>query len=264
MARRPYIVGNWKMYKTPLEADALAGELKRGLPDVAAVDVGVAPPAISIPAVVARLKHSGVHIAGQDLHAEPSGAFTGAISGEMLRSAGCTDVLIGHSERRALFHDDDAIVNRKVHAAFRSGLLPILCVGETLPQREAGDADEVVSGQLAMGLAGLQADQVGALALAYEPVWAIGTGRTATPELAGAMHAMIRAWLVARYPGWVSSSVRVLYGGSVKPQNAGALLGQPDIDGLLVGGASLDAEGFLAIVNAAAARQTVSSPGART
>lgn len=249
MARRPYIVGNWKMYKTPLEADALAGELKRGLPDVAAVDVGVAPPAISIPAVVARLKHSGVHIAGQDLHAEPSGAFTGAISGEMLRSAGCTDVLIGHSERRALFHDDDAIVNRKVHAAFRSGLLPILCVGETLPQREAGDADEVVSGQLAMGLAGLQADQVGALALAYEPVWAIGTGRTATPEQAQQVHALLRAQLKAATER--APAMTILYGGSMNAANAANLLSQPDIDGGLIGGASLKAPDFLAIIAAA-------------
>lgn len=254
MSRRPYIVGNWKMYKSPVEADALAGALKKGLSEQSAADVGVAPPAISIPAVVARLKHTGIHVAGQDLHPEPSGAFTGAISGEMLRAAGCSDVIVGHSERRALFGDDDALVHRKVHAAFRAGLLPILCVGESLPQREAGEAEEVVAGQLAAALSGLAADQVASLCVAYEPVWAIGTGRTATPELAGLMHSFIRGWLVARYPGYVAQSVRILYGGSVKPSNAAGLLSRPDIDGLLVGGASLEADSFLQIVAASVPR----------
>ncbi len=254
MSRRPYIVGNWKMYKTPAEADALAAALKRGLSEQSAADVGVAPPAISVPAVVARLKHTGVHVAGQDLHPESAGAFTGAISGEMLRAAGCTDVIVGHSERRTLFGDDDALVNRKVHAAFRAGLLPILCVGESLPQRESGEAEEVVAGQLSLGLSGLRADQVASLSIAYEPVWAIGTGRTATPELAEAMHTCVRGWLSARYPSYVAQSVRILYGGSVKPANAAGLLCRRDIDGLLVGGASLEADGFLAIVAAAAQR----------
>ncbi len=256
MSRRPYIVGNWKMYKAPAEADALATALKKGLSEQGAVDVGVAPPAISIPAVAARLKHTGVHVAGQDLHAESAGAFTGAISGEMLRAAGCSDVIVGHSERRALFGDDDALVNRKVHAAFRSGLLPILCVGESLPQRESGEAEEIVTGQLSLGLSGLTADQVASLSIAYEPVWAIGTGRTATPELAEAMHGCVRGWLSARYPSYVAQSVRILYGGSVKPANAAGLLSRRDIDGLLVGGASLDAEGFLAIIAAAGPRQS--------
>lgn len=255
MSRRPYIVGNWKMFKTPAEADTLAAALKKGLSEQAAADVGVAPPAISIPAVVARLKHTGVHVAGQDLHHEASGAFTGAISGEMLRAAGCSDVLVGHSERRSLFGDDDAAVNRKVHAAFRAGLLPIVCVGESLPQRESGEAEEVVAGQLGAALSGLRADQVASLNIAYEPVWAIGTGRTATPEQAEAMHTFIRGWLTARYPGYVAQGIRILYGGSVKPANAAGLLARRDIDGLLVGGASLDAEGFLAIVAAAAPRQ---------
>lgn len=251
MSRRPYIVGNWKMYKTPVEADALAAALKRGLTEQTAADVGVAPPAISIPAVVARLKHTGVHVAGQDLHPESGGAFTGAISGEMLRAAGATDVIVGHSERRALFGDDDATVNRKLYAAFRAGLVPILCVGESLPQRESGEAEEVVAGQLANALSGLAADQVASLSVAYEPVWAIGTGRTASPEQAEAMHVFIRGWLSARYAGYVANSVRILYGGSVKPSNAAGLLFRRDIDGLLVGGASLEPESFLAIVAAA-------------
>jgi triosephosphate isomerase len=255
VSRRPYIVGNWKMHKTPAEADALAGALKRGLAELSAADVGVAPPAISIPAVVARLKATGVRVAGQDLHAEASGAYTSAISGEMLRAAGCSDVIVGHSERRALFGDDDGLVNRKVHAAFRAGLIPILCVGESLPHREAGEAEHVVSGQLAAGLSGLSTDQIAALSLAYEPVWAIGTGRTATPEQAGAMHSFIRSWLVARYPSYVAQGVRILYGGSVKASNAAGLLCRDDVDGLLVGGASLDAEGFLAIVSAAETRR---------
>lgn len=256
MKRRPYIVGNWKMYKTPAEADALAAALKRGLSNQSAADVGVAPPSIAIPTVVARLKQTGIRVAGQNLHEQASGAFTGEISGEMLRAAGCSDVLVGHSERRQIFREDDATIGKKVQAAFRSGLLPILCVGETLPQRESGDADEVVAGQLSAALSGLAADQVASLSVAYEPVWAIGTGRTATPAMAQAMHASIRGWLAARFPPYVAQSLRILYGGSVKPGNAAELLAAADIDGLLVGGASLEADSFLAIVNAANAVQT--------
>lgn len=253
MARRPFIVGNWKMYKGPTEADALASAIRVGVREGCPADVGVAPPFISILPVVARLKHSGVRVAAQDLHPEPSGAFTGAVSGEMLRQAGVTDVLVGHSERRALFGEDDALINRKVLAAFRAGLLPILCFGETLEQREGGRAEQIVATQLDRGLAGLSADQIPALTLAYEPVWAIGTGRTATPEMAQAMHAVVRAWLRSRYPSYVAEQTRVLYGGSVKANNAAGLLRQPDIDGLLVGGASLEPESFLAIIAAAGA-----------
>ena len=253
MRRRPYIVGNWKMYKTPAEADTLAAALKRGLADQAAADVGVAPPSLAIPGVVARLKQTGIRVAGQNLHEQASGAFTGEISGEMLKAAGCSDVLVGHSERRQIFHEDDGTIARKVSAAFRAGLLPIVCVGETLPQRESGTAEDVVFAQLAAALGGLAPDQVVSLSLAYEPVWAIGTGRTATPAQAQAMHAAIRAWLSARYPAYVAQGARILYGGSVKPGNAAELLSAADIDGLLVGGASLDAESFLAIVGAASA-----------
>lgn len=253
MRRRPFIVGNWKMFKTPAEADALASALKRGLAEQTAADVGVAPPSLSIPTVVARLKQTGIHVAGQNLHEQPSGAFTGEISGEMLRAAGCSDVIVGHSERRQIFREDDALVGKKVQAAFRAGLLPIVCVGETLPQREAGDAEEVVAGQLSAALSGLSADQVASLAIAYEPVWAIGTGRTATAAMAQAMHASVRGWLGARFPPYVAQSVRILYGGSVKPSNAAELLSAADIDGLLVGGASLEADSFLAIVAAASA-----------
>lgn len=255
MNRRPFIVGNWKMHKGPAEADALATLLKRDLSSQTAVDVGVAPPYVSLPAVAARLKHTGIEVAAQDLHPEVQGAFTSAISGEMLRQVGCSYVIVGHSERRALFGDDDQTVGQKVQAAFRAGLLPILCVGETLNERDGGQAEEVVARQLEHGLRGLHADQVAAVTIAYEPIWAIGTGRTATPALAQEMHSFIRAWLRERYPSYVASQLRIQYGGSVKPDNAAGLLSQPDIDGALIGGASLDPSGFVAIIEAAAQRR---------
>jgi triosephosphate isomerase len=250
MGRRIFIAGNWKMNKGPIEADTLATALKRALAGQTAVDVAVAPPSISIAAVASRLKHTGVEVSGQDLHAETGGAFTGAVSGEMLRQAGCTYVIVGHSERRQIFGDTDEQVNAKVHAAFRDGLLPILCVGESLAQRDAGTAEHVVCQQVKAGLAGLSADQVVTVTLAYEPIWAIGTGRTATPDQAQAMHAAIRTWLGHNHPPFVAQQLRIQYGGSVKPSNATALLSQPDIDGALVGGAALDAESFAAIVRA--------------
>ena len=168
----------------------------------------------------------------------------------MLRQAGCAYVIVGHSERRRVFGDDDALVNRKVHAALRAGLLPILCVGETLEERSAGQATQVVSSQLTQGLAGLSADQVASCTLAYEPVWAIGTGHTASPDQAQEVHAEVRAWLTQSYPAYVARQVRIQYGGSVKPGNALSLLSQPDIDGALVGGAALKVDSFVAIVEA--------------
>lgn len=254
MARRPFVAGNWKMYKGPVEADALAMALKRALVDVGNVDVAVAPPMVSIAAVAARLRHSGVALAGQDLHPAAEGAFTGATSGEHLKAAGCAYVIVGHSERRTLFGEDDALVGQKVQAALRAGLLPILCVGETLAERDAGQAAAVVTRQLEVALRGLPADQAAGLTVAYEPVWAIGTGRSASPEQAQEMHATVRAFLYARFPAFVGAQVRIQYGGSVKPGNAAALLSQPDIDGALVGGASLDADDFFAIIRAAAGR----------
>ena len=253
MSRRPFIAGNWKLHKGPRDADSLANELKRALSNSTAVDIAVAPPFISIPAVAQRLQHTGIEVAGQDLHPEVSGAFTSAVGGEMLRQAGCAYVIVGHSERRRVFDDDNATVNQKVLAAFRSGLLPILCVGETLDERNAGRVVEVVSTQLATGLAGLTADQVATCTIAYEPVWAIGTGQTASPTQAQEVHAEIRDWLTRNYPAYVSRQVRIQYGGSVKPGNALSLLSQPDIDGALVGGASLKVESFVAIVEAGTA-----------
>jgi triosephosphate isomerase len=252
MARRPFVAGNWKLHKGPSDAVALAAALKGELMDMTAVDVAVAPPFVSIPGVANALRHTGIHVAGQDLHPATSGAFTSAIAGEMLKEAGCTYVIVGHSERRLIFKDDDGFINEKVHAALRCGLLPILCIGETLEERDAGRASEVVRLQLQLGLAGLEPDQVVTTTLAYEPVWAIGTGRTATPAQAQEMHAGIRAWLAEQYPPFVANQVRIQYGGSVKPSNAAELLSQPDIDGALVGGAALQAESFLAIVRAGA------------
>ncbi len=252
MNRRTFVAGNWKLNKGPTEAVQLAKALKGELMDLTSVDVAVAPPFISIPGVANALRHTGIHVAGQDLHPATSGAFTSAVAGEMLKDAGCSYVIVGHSERRRVFQDDDELVNAKVHAAFRSGLLPILCIGETLQERDAGRALDVVRSQLQLGLSGLEADQVVTTTLAYEPVWAIGTGRTATPEQAQEMHAGIRAWLAAQYPAFVAKQVRIQYGGSVKPGNAAELLAQPDIDGALVGGAALQSDSFLAIVRAGA------------
>lgn len=250
--RRKFVVGNWKMHKGPAEADTLADTLKRALAGRdAAVDVGVAPPFISLPAVVARLKHTGIQVAAQNLHAEVQGAYTGEVSGEMLRSAGVAYCLVGHSERRQLFGETDAVVEKKVHACFRAGLLPILCIGETLAEREAGKEREVVVRQLAAALGKVQADQVPSVTLAYEPVWAIGTGKTASPLQAQEMHATIRGWLEESFPAFVARSTRIQYGGSVKGANAAELMKMPDIDGALVGGAALNAEEFLQIIAAA-------------
>lgn len=250
--RRPFIVGNWKMHKNPAEADSLADALKRALGGrEAAVDVGVAPPFLAIPAVGARLKHTGIQLCAQNVHPEAQGAYTGEVSPEMLRAAQVAYVIVGHSERRQIFGETDAFVEKKVHACFRAGLLPILCVGETLAQRDAGEEKAVVLGQLEAALGRLQADQVPAVTIAYEPVWAIGTGRNATPGQAQDMHATIRGWLEERFPPFVARSTRIQYGGSVKGSNAGDLLAMPDIDGALVGGASLQVEDFVKIVEAA-------------
>ena len=252
MSRRTFIAGNWKMNLGPAAAGELASELRQALMDDTGVDVLVAPTYLSIPTVAERLKHTGILLAAQDLHPADNGAFTSQIAGPMLKEAGCAYVLVGHSERRTLFGDDDVAINAKVHAAFRSGLLPILCIGETLEQRQADSAVAVVTQQLSTGLAGLEPDQVVSTTIAYEPVWAIGTGVTASPVQAQEMHATIRKWLEDNYPPFVAKQTRIQYGGSVKPANAAELLSQPDIDGALVGGASLNAESFVAIVRAGA------------
>lgn len=251
MARRKFIAGNWKMNLGPQAADRLAMELKSALAGQERIDVAVAPTAVCIPGVAARLKHTGICVATQNLHPELSGAYTGEISAEMFREAGCTYAIIGHSERRTQFAEGDELVANKVKASFRGGLLPILCVGETLDERRSGAVESVLERQLRVALTDVPADQAAAITLAYEPVWAIGTGQNATPEQAQEAHAFIRGWLRSRFPAFVAEQVRIQYGGSVKSSNAAQLLSQPDVDGALIGGASLKAEEFLRIIEAA-------------
>ncbi len=253
MARRMFIAGNWKMNKGPAAADNLARELRAALVDEGNVDIAVAPTAVCVPTVVQRVRHTGIHVACQDIHANESGAHTGCVSAEMFREAGCTYAIVGHSERRTDNGETDSMVGQKVTAAFRAGLLPIVCVGETLTERDAGAAQATTTRQLVAAMGHLPPDQAASCTIAYEPVWAIGTGRAATPEMAQEMHAHIRGWLRATFPAFVADSVRIQYGGSVKAGNARSLLSQPDIDGALVGGASLDAADFVAIIRAASA-----------
>ena len=251
MARKKFVCGNWKMHRTAAEARALVAEL-RGLAEGLAekVDVAVAPPFTALAAAADALRGSRIALAAQDVHWEAQGAFTGEVSAPMLKEIGCAHVIVGHSERRQLFGETDEGVNRKAKAVLGAGLAPIVCVGETLAEREAGRTLEVVSRQVRGGLAGLPADQVGRLTVAYEPVWAIGTGKTATTAQAQEVHAAIRA-LLRELAGGVADQVRIQYGGSVKPDNAAELLAQPDVDGALVGGASLKAQEFAQIVKGA-------------
>ena len=243
------VAGNWKMHTDLAEAVRLASDVAR-VTEPGAVAVAVCPPFISLEAVAEMLGDSGVRLGAQNMHAEDKGAFTGEVSAPMLSSVGCHYVILGHSERRQLFGETDEGVSAKAHAALGHGLVPIVCVGETLEQRQAGDAESVVRSQLSGSLAGVSIDRADALVVAYEPVWAIGTGETATPEQAQAMHLMIRDHL-ADLLGAVGRKVELLYGGSVKPGNAAELFAQPDIDGGLIGGASLDADSFAAIITAA-------------
>lgn len=250
MKRKPLVAGNWKLHNTQREATALAKAVRERA-GAAVCEVVVAPVFTALSAVRDALSGSGVGLAAQDVYFEPKGAFTGQVSAPLLADVGCSHCIVGHSERRQLFGETDEAVRRKVGALLDAGIRPIVCIGETLEQREAGATLGVVLGQLAAGLAGLETAALGELVIAYEPVWAIGTGKTATPEDAQAVHAAIRGALDHDRGGDFARGVRLLYGGSVKPDNAGALLGQPDIDGALVGGASLSAEQFMAIVAAA-------------
>ena len=237
------------MHMTVPEGLALIDGITPSCRGKADVDVVVAPPFTALCAISERLKGTGIGLAAQNMHYESKGAFTGEVSPAMLKDAGCTHVIIGHSERRQYFCETDETVNRKVMAALSAGLVPIMCIGETLEQREAGKAFEVIEGQLAGGLKGLTAEQVGGLVLAYEPVWAIGTGRTATPDQAQEVHTFIRGWLKGKYGAETAEAVRIQYGGSVKPDNVSALMDKADIDGALVGGACLTADSFNKLVN---------------
>ncbi len=247
-ARVALLAGNWKMHGTAPEAVQLAAAVVGAVRDVADRDVLVAPPFPSLAPVAERLKGSRVLLAAQNLHWEDKGAFTGEVSGPMLAAVGCTHVIVGHSERRQLFGDTDEWVARKVGAALRSGLTPIMCVGETLQEREANETWAVIDRQLRAALFGLDPAAIAGLVLAYEPVWAIGTGKVATPEQAQEVHGSIRALLGELAGPAVAGQVRILYGGSVKPDNIDALMRQPDLDGALVGGASLNAADFARIV----------------
>ncbi len=248
--RTPLLAANWKMYKSPLEAtEFVRSFLKTSIPEGA--EVAVFPAAIGIPAVVAAAQGSRLHVGGQNIWYADEGAYTGEVSASMLVSAGATHVLIGHSERRQYFGETDETVNKKLHAALRYKLTPIVCVGELLNQREDGETESVLRRQTSRALSGLDATQASPVIIAYEPVWAIGTGKTATPEIAAEAHAIIRHEVAQLLGHTASQHMRILYGGSVKPENAKELCAQPDIDGALVGGASLDPASFAKIAVAA-------------
>lgn len=255
MKRRPLIAGNWKMNKTPQETqDFLKGFLasSSGHPDC---DVLVIPPFTSLDRAGRLLSDSTLFLGAQDMHPAESGAYTGAISASMLKTCGCAFVLVGHSERRHVFGDSDDTVNEKLRAVLSNGLRPILCVGETLEEREENRTETVLGEQLAGGLKDVSEQALEELVIAYEPVWAIGTGRTATAEQAQQTIAYVRAWIRAHYSETASGAMRILYGGSVKPSNAKSLQAQPDIDGALIGGAALDPESFAEIITEAMSLQ---------
>jgi len=248
--RKPLVAGNWKMHGTRSENASLLTQLLDRLPEAPAADLMVCPPFVYLQEISRLLKDSDVGLGAQSLCAEPVGAFTGEVSGAMLRDVGCNYVLVGHSERRQFYGENDALVARKFVAAQAAGLVPVLCVGETLDEREGGRTTEVVTRQLDAVLGVSGAGALHSAVIAYEPVWAIGTGRTATPEQAQEVHAMIQA-RVALADARIAGEVRILYGGSVKASNARELFAMPDIDGGLVGGASLKADEFAQICAAA-------------
>ena len=246
--RRPMIAGNWKMYKDLTEAVELTNGIKRGVYRIDNVEIVICPPFTNLGEVSEMVIESEIGLGAQNCHWEKEGAYTGEVSVGMLKSVGCRYVIIGHSERRKYFGETDETVNKKLKAVLAMGLVPIVCVGETLEEREAGRTIEVVKTQVVGGLKGLDEKALERLVIAYEPVWAIGTGKTATPEQAQEVHAMIRKLLAELYSGVFSSSVRVLYGGSVKPDNIEELMKAEDIDGGLIGGASLKADGFVDMI----------------
>jgi triosephosphate isomerase len=246
--RIPFIAGNWKMYKTVTEAVVFVKELRSLVKDITDVEIIVAPPFTAVHAAAEAARNTNVGVAAQDLYWERDGAFTGEVSARMIKEAGAEYVIIGHSERRRLFGETDAIVNRKVAAAIAAGLTPIACIGETLDERERDETLAVLDRQLKDGLEGLTAEQLAEIVVAYEPVWAIGTGRNATASQAGEAHAHIRKRLRQWFGADAAERCHVIYGGSVKPDNIRELIAEPDVDGALVGGASLDVASFNEIV----------------
>ncbi|HKV05796.1 MAG TPA: triose-phosphate isomerase [Candidatus Acidoferrales bacterium] len=247
--RRPVIAGNWKMYKTQAETRAFFEAFRPLVARSRHCDIVVAPPYTSLIAAAEAARGSAIMIAAQNVHGRPDGAFTGEISARMLVEAGCSGVIIGHSERRQYFNDTDETVHRKTKTALEAGLTPIVCVGEILSEREGNLTESVLKRQFEGGLGALTRAEFSRILLAYEPVWAIGTGRTATPEIAAGAHRYLRELAAARFSFEEASALRILYGGSVKPENIKGLMAQVEIDGALVGGASLDPQSFASIVN---------------
>ena len=249
--RKPIIAGNWKMNKTAAEARELVAGIVRDLGDAPGVDVVLCPPFTALSAVSEAISDSPLHVGAQNMHSESSGAYTGEIAAEMLRELYCHYVILGHSERRSYFGETDETVNKKAKAALAANLIPIVCVGESLEQREANETAAVIEAQVRGSLAGIEGAELAKTVVAYEPVWAIGTGLTASPEQAQDVHAQIRGLLVDLGGEEAGNAVRIQYGGSMKPGNAAELLAQPDIDGGLIGGAALDARSFIDIIAAA-------------
>jgi triosephosphate isomerase (TIM) len=249
--RHPFIAGNWKMFKTVHDTVVYVKEFRSVVKDIEDVEIVLAPPFTALHAAAEAARNSNVGISGQDLHWEREGAFTGEVSGAMIREAGAEYVIIGHSERRQYFGETDASVNRKLRAALAARLIPIVCLGETLDERERNETLTVLDRQIKDGFDGITGEQVGALVIAYEPVWAIGTGRTATTAQAQEAHAHVRQRLRQWFGAPAADECHVIYGGSVKPDNTRDLVGQPDVDGALVGGASLDIKSFSEIIRRA-------------
>jgi len=250
MSRTPIIAGNWKMFKTAGEAASFVSEVK-GKAEVSGVESVICAPFTALPALIEAVKGTTIKVGAQNLHFEDNGAYTGEISGVMLKDLGVDYVIIGHSERRQYFGETDEIVNKKAHAAFRHGLVPIVCVGEKLEEREAGSTNEVVRVQTEGALAGLTAEQVAATVIAYEPIWAIGTGKSSTSAEANETISYIRGVVAKQFGADAAAKVRIQYGGSVKPNTVAEYLGQSDIDGALVGGASLEPASYVALVEGA-------------
>jgi len=248
MGRRILIAGNWKMNKTATEAAALVTEIKRDVFDVDNVDILVCPPFTALAVVGDVVRDSNVSLGAQNMYFEDKGAYTGEISTAMLKDCGCTHVIIGHSERRTIFNESDETINKKVKKALEADLIPILCIGEKLEEREANKTFEVITNQLEGDLAGIDSDNIKKIIIAYEPVWAIGTGKTATSEQAQEAHAFIRNLIKEKYDSVVADGIIILYGGSMKPANVEELVSQPDVDGGLIGGASLEAASFVELV----------------
>ena len=247
--RKPIMAGNWKMYKTPAETTAFFEKFRPLVEKTEHCEIVIAPPYTNIAAAVAGAQGTRIRIAGQDMYWAKEGAFTGEISGPMLKACGCSHVIVGHSERRQYFDETHETVLQRTVAALETGLTPIVCVGERLAERESGETEAVLELQFKAGISLLSAEQFARVVIAYEPVWAIGTGKTATPEIAADAHRVLRAQVRGHYGAAAADAVRILYGGSVKPDNARSLMAQPEIDGVLVGGASLDANSFASIVN---------------